>query len=100
MLNWLDYFWGVLLKAHTEFEERVLAVESLPKKQKNELIREAINEMQDVFSLKDMVEKLPGVSREMIKIVVNEFKENGVLISEGKGRGAKLRKIKQSSGRE
>ena len=65
---------------------------SRQKNPKREIITEAIDKMSDTFSIKDLIDYVPGASRDMIKLVVKEFKDRGLLVSEGKGRGAKLRK--------
>lgn len=91
-LDWIEYFWGILLRSHREFEERVEAVEHTPKISKRDLILSAIDNMPEVFAVGDILEDVPSASREMIKVVINELKNEKKLQSIGKGRVARIKK--------
>ncbi len=89
---WLNYFWGVLLRAYREFEERV-GVITTSKGSKTELIRNTINRKIAPFSIGAIESDCPGISREMIRVVLNQMREEGLIKSIGKGRGAVWQKV-------
>lgn len=85
---WLNYFWGVLLRAYREFEERVGEVRK-GRGSKSEQVREAVLAKQPPFSISEVEADCPGVSRETVRIVLREMSREGVIASTGKGRSAK-----------
>jgi Fic family protein len=88
---WLNYFWGVLIAAYREFEERVGTIQTA-RGSKTELVRAAIGRRIGPFAISDVERDCPGVSREMIRVVLNRLREEGVLELSGRGRGAKWSK--------
>lgn len=97
---WIDYFWGVLLRAYGEFEERVGEVRT-KKISKTEQIRLAVDRRVGPFAISDMERELPHISRDMIKLVLRDLKEEGLIEVRGKGRGAKwVRSATAPSGAE
>ena len=89
---WLNYFWGTLLRAYREFEERV-GVISTSKGSKTELIRNTINRRIEPFSIGSIESDCPGISREMIRIVLRQMRDEGVIKSIGKGRGSLWQRV-------
>jgi Fic family protein len=87
---WLRYFWGMLLRAYGEFEERAGHLERGTKK---EMIRQAVGRRVAPFAISEIQEALPTVSRDMIRLVLRQLRDEGVIESIGQGRGAKWRKI-------
>lgn len=85
---WLNYFWGVLLRAYREFEERVGEVRK-GRGSKSEQVREAVLAKQPPFSISEVEADCPGVSRETVRIVLREMSREGLIASTGKGRSAK-----------
>lgn len=87
-LPWLTYFWGVLLRAYAELEERV---EILIKGRgsKTEIIRAAVARRLAPFSISDIEKDCHGVSRDMVRLVLRKMKDEGAIRLQGKGRGAK-----------
>jgi len=85
---WLDYFWGVLLRAYREFEERV-GVLSMGRGSKTERVREAVARRQGLFSISDIEADCPGVSRDMVRVVLRQLRDEGAITPQGKGRGAR-----------
>jgi len=85
---WLTYFWGVLIRAYKEFEERV-GVLATGKGSKTAQIKDAINRRFGPFAISDIEQDCPGVSREMIRLILRRLRDNGQLKLQGKGRGAK-----------
>lgn len=84
---WLNYFWGTLLRAYRELEDRV-GVISLGRGSKTELIISAINRKIAPFSISDLESDCPGVSRDMIRQVLRKMRDDGVIVASSGGRGA------------
>lgn len=85
---WLNYFWGVLIRAYREFEERVGQIRE-KKLSKSEQIRLAVERRVGPFAISEIEKECPHISREMIRIVMRELRDEGTIVVEGKGRGAK-----------
>lgn len=84
---WLNYFWGALLRAYREFEERV-GVITTSRGSKTELILSAINRRIAPFSISDIESDCPGISRDMIRQVLRKMRNDGALTVSSSGRGA------------
>ena len=85
---WLDYFWGALLRAYKEFEERVGTIER-GRGAKGDRVRSEILKRQQPFSISEIEAACPGVSRDMVRVVLRAMKAEGVIAPTGKGRAAK-----------
>jgi Fic family protein len=85
---WLDYFWGALLRAYKEFEERVGTIER-GRGAKGDRVRAEILKRQRPFSISEIEEACPGISRDMVRVVLRAMKAEGRIEPSGKGRGAK-----------
>ena len=84
---WLDYFWGVLLRAYGEFEARVETLQG----SKTEQVRAAVTRRLGAFGIADIEHDCPGVSRDMVRHVLRQMRADGLVRVEGQGRGAKWR---------
>jgi len=91
---WLNYFWGVLIAAYKEFEERVGTIQTA-RGSKTELVRAAVGRRIGSFAISDLERDCPGVSREMVRVVLNQMRDEGLVVLHGKGRGAKWEKINE-----
>jgi Fic family protein len=89
---WLDYFWGVMLAAYKEFEERVGAIET-GRGAKGDRVRAEVLRRTLPFSISDIEQACPGVSRDMVRLVLRTLKTEKVIEPTGKGRSAKWRRI-------
>lgn len=89
---WLDYFWGALLRAYREFEERVGTIER-GRGSKGDRVRADVLGRRLPFSISEIEEACPGVSRDMVRQVLRAMKSEGLIESTGKGRGAKWKRI-------
>jgi Fic family protein len=78
---WMDYFWGALLRAYKEFEERV---------------RAEILKRQLPFSISEVEEACPGISRDMVRVILRAMKTEGLIEPTGKGRAAKWQHTQNS----
>jgi Fic family protein len=85
---WMTYGWGVLLRAYREFEERVGDIRTF-RGSKTEQIRRVINQKIGPFAISDIEADCQGISRDMIRNVLRQLRDKGVLLPQGKGRGAK-----------
>jgi Fic family protein len=91
---WLNYFWGMLIRAYKEFEERVGTVKT-SRGSKTEQIRLAVERRIRPFAISDIESDCPGISRDMIRTVLRQMRDEGLIVSQGKGRGARW--IKQQA---
>lgn len=85
---WLDYFWGALLRAYKEFEERVGTIER-GRGAKGDRVRAEILKRQLPFSISEIEEACPGISRDMVRVILRAMKAEGLIEPNGKGRAAK-----------
>ncbi|MRT01416.1 cell filamentation protein Fic [Ralstonia pickettii] len=93
---WLDYFWGALLRAYQEFEERVGTIER-GRGAKSDRVRSVILKCQLPFSISEVEEACPGISRDMVRVVLRAMKAEGMIAPNGKGRAAKWIKLDRGS---
>lgn len=82
---WLNYFWGILLRAYREFEERV-GIITTSRGSKTELILSAINRRMAPFSINDIESDCPGISRDMIRQVLRKMRDDGLITVNSSGR--------------
>ncbi len=87
---WLNYFWGTLIRAHAEFEERVGAIPP-GRGKKTEQIKAAIARRVGPFSISEIMQDCPGISRALVRQVLRKLRDDGVIKSQGLGRGATWR---------
>jgi len=85
---WMTYFWGVLLRAYGEFEERVGTIRK-SRGSKTEQIRMAVSRKIRPFAISDLEAELPGISRDMIRNVLRQLRDEKAIFIQGKGRAAK-----------
>jgi len=87
---YINYVLFILKTAYREFVERV-GETSEPRGSKTQLVLETIGKMRDTFSLSDLERACPGVSRDMIRRVLNTQKGQTVDCI-GRGPGALWKK--------
>lgn len=91
VMPWFNYFWGVLLRAYKEFEERVGAIRG-GRGAKTEQIRASVVRKMEPFSISDIERDCPGVSRDMIRNILRQLRDEGGIVPQGRGRAAKWNK--------
>jgi Fic family protein len=91
-LPWLRYFWGIVIRAYGEFEERVGTIR-VGRGAKTDVVEQAIARRIGAFAISDIEADSPGVTRDWIRMVLRRLKSEGRIVPIGKGRGAKWRKI-------
>ena len=96
MHPWLTYFWGVLIRAYGEFEERVETF----KGSKTQQVRQAVFRRMAPFSISEIERDCPGISRDMVRHVLRQMKSGGAIAPTGKGRSAKWRRLVDAPHRE
>lgn len=89
---WTRYFWGVLIRAYREFEERVGVVHG-GRGAKSQQVRSAIERRALAFRISDLERDCPGVSRETIRLVLKKMRDEGAVAVEGRGPGARWRRL-------
>jgi hypothetical protein len=87
-MNFLLY---ILTHACKEFEERVGRMTS-PRGAKTEMVEHAIETISGEFGITDLERRCPGVSRDMIRLLLRDLKAAGRIECLGRGPGAKWRK--------
>lgn len=88
---WIRYSWGVLLRAYEELEDRVGHL-TTGRGSKTEQVRAAVDRRVAPFAISELLRDCPGVSKEMVRRVLRQMRDEGLLVSEGTGRGAKWQK--------
>ncbi len=96
-LPWVRYFWGVLLRAYGEFEERVGAI-GTGRGSKTQQVRAAVGRRITPFAISQLHRECPGVSKEMIRRVLRQMRDEGLLVVEGRGPGARWKKVETVGG--
>ncbi|HKV39149.1 MAG TPA: hypothetical protein VJX67_08045 [Blastocatellia bacterium] len=87
LLPWTEYFFGVLVAAYGEFENRVGKLTTI-RGAKTEMVLAAIHHLPDGFRMVDVERLCPTVSRDMMRVVLNRLKKDGAVWSEGAGASA------------
>jgi len=90
-LLWLNYFLVIIRRAYLQFEERAGQVKS-PRGAKMALIEASVSGFAGEFGLSDIERICPGVSRDMVRHVLQDMQNGGKIQCLGKGRTAKWRK--------
>lgn len=89
---WLNYFWGMLQRASTEFEQRVATL-SDGKMNKTDLVRAAILRRIGPFTSTDIERDCPAVSHDLVRLVLRQMRDENAIVLQGRGRGAKWTRI-------
>lgn len=94
IMPWLSYFWGILIRAYKEFEERVGTI-TTGRGSKREQIMLAVKRKMMPFAISDIEKECPGISRDMIRYILHEMRDEGKIRSTGIGRNAKWVKVSE-----
>jgi len=87
----MNFLLFILTQACKEFEQRVGQIKS-PRGAKTELVEHAIEATAGEFGITDLERACPGVSRDMIRLLLRDLKAAGRVECLGRGPGAKWRK--------
>jgi Fic family protein len=88
---WFNYFLGTLLEAYKEVEARAKNIKPA-RGAKTEIVTTAIERQMGDFSISDIEKACSGVSRPMIRKVLEELRDKGKVKVLGTGRSACWRK--------
>ncbi len=92
VLPWFNYLSSTLRLAYREFEERA-ATERPARGSKTELVAYALAHVPSPFGIADVERLCPNVSREMVRVVMNRWRNEGRLEVLGRGRDARWQRI-------
>ena len=84
---WLEYSLGVLIGACKEFEDRVGTI-TKSRGTKTAIVEDVIKNLPLTFSISNIEQLCPSVSRDMIRVILNRLRREGYLNCKGTGRGA------------
>jgi Fic family protein len=88
---YVNYLLYILKLAYQEFENRVGQIKS-PRGSKTEFIEEAIERFEKDFTISDLEKACPGVSRDMVRVVLRDLQKSKKVECLGRGPGALWRK--------
>lgn len=92
ILPWLEYFLITVLRAYQRFEKRVGIIKKPTRGWKKQRVESVVQHMIADFTIADIQERCPGVSRPSIQRILNHLGREGVLECIERGRHAKWRK--------
>lgn len=91
LLPWWEFCMGILIPAYREFENRVGTIRT-SHGAKSAWVREAVENLPGEFSIQELMQACPGVSRPMIRVVLEELRKDGKIRVSGVGRNATWKK--------
>ncbi|MDP8262110.1 MAG: Fic family protein [Candidatus Ancaeobacter aquaticus] len=91
VIPWLNMFYDTLISIYSEFEYRVAHFDG--KGSKTDLIKAHIRQISEPFSMNDLQKRSPHITRDMIRKVVRELRDEKKIQSTGIGRNAKWIKV-------
>lgn len=89
--HYINFMLFILKQAYKEFEEREGELK-MPRGAKTEIVIRTIEKIDGDFTLRELESNCPGVSRDMIRKILQDLKKKGVVECIGIGPGAKWRK--------
>ena len=91
ILPWWQYSLGILIAAYKEFENRVGVIRA-SRGAKSAWVRGAIEQLPQEFNIGELLRVCSGVSRPMIRVILEELRSDGKIEVVGAGRNARWRK--------
>lgn len=88
---WVNFHLGIIHRAYRLFEERAGQVKA-QRGAKRALVEAAIGQASGPFTLADIERRCPGVSRDMVRLVLREMARAGRVRCLGRGPGARWQK--------
>ena len=92
ILPWWRYSFGILIAAYKELEDRVGVVRA-SRGAKTAWVLDAIKGLPGKFSMGELARACPGVSRPMLRVILENLRREGKLEVLGTGRGAMWGKL-------
>jgi len=93
---WLSYFYGTLIRAYKEFESSVGLIRG--KGSKTDLVIAAIERFVVPFSISDIEKSCPNVSRDMVRKILRDLRDQGHIKAVGRGKAAHWQKTGANGG--
>ena len=69
---WMNFFFAIVRRGYAEFEQRAGQVKT-PRGAKTALVEDAINSFPAQFTISELEQKCPGVSRDMLRYLLNRL---------------------------
>ena len=91
VIPWFNYFLGTVLAAYKEFEERAENIKP-GRGAKTQIVTQAIERQVGEFAISEIEGECPGVSRPMIRVILEGLRAKGKIEVLGTGRSARWRK--------
>lgn len=91
LIPWFNYFLGTVLAAYKEFEERAQNIKP-GRGAKTQIVTQAIERQAGEFAISEIERECPGVSRPMIRVILEDLRAKGKIEVLGTGRSARWRK--------
>jgi len=91
IIPWVNYFLGTILSAYKEFEERAENIKP-GRGAKTQIVTQAIERQIGEFTISAIMHDCPGVSRPMIRVILDGLRAKGKVEVIGIGRNAHWRK--------
>ena len=88
---YINYLLSIIKTAYQEFSERVGEVK-VPRGAKTDQILSAVNRHTGDFTLSHIEQACPGVSRDMIRLVLRQQQHAGIVACQGRGPAARWKK--------
>jgi len=91
LLPWLTYLLSTMRLAYRELEER--AARARPRRgSKTDLVETALESVDGAFGIADIERQCPSVDRDLIRRVMNRWRDDGRLVMLARGRDARREK--------
>lgn len=71
---WMNFFLAIARRGYAEFEQRAGQIKA-PRGAKTALVEEAINSFPAQFTITELEQKCPGVSRDMLRYLLNRLQQ-------------------------
>ena len=94
---WFNYFLGTVLGAYKEFEQRAGSLKS-SRGAKTAIVEQAIKGQPGEFTLSDILQACPNVSRDMVRNIFKKMAGQKRIKCLGKGQSAKWKLVSKGMG--
>ena len=91
LIPWWNYFLSMIKSAYQELKDRV---ELSTGDSQSDLIRQTVQSLGTEFTISEVLNLHPAIDRELVKKVLNKMKEDRIISSTGRGRGARWVKVR------
>jgi Fic family protein len=91
---YIQFVLYIVKSAYKEFEERLGAIKS-PRGEKRSLVVEAIKKAAGPFTVRELQHTFPGISIDMIRLVLKQMRKSGDIECLGRGQSAQWRKVRK-----